>query len=175
MVDSLVDLKFKGIDRQIKRYTKVAETVDNPRMMPLVRAVGRVWRDNFNSEGRMVGGWRELSEMTRLVRSQRGYNPAHPILKQSGALYHAAIEAPVNGRRNVSADGAHYSLTDGRRKVDLRIEGTKVTNQFRQRGGTRGGRWSSPPRRFWFVSPEVVKAAKDALFKEIQTQLREVR
>lgn len=174
--DQLIKMTYRGLDRQQRRYRELVHIVQNPEPSPVVRAVAEVWRVNFDSEGSMVGGWRPLAEMTREVRKQRGFNPDYPILKQYGVLRRVAIESLVNAKgRSGSAlgKGAVMSWQGDGDRITLRISGKKVSNQFRMQSRKRGSaNYSSPPRRFWFTSPQVVRAAQTALIKSIRDEFR---
>src|SRR3990172_4992464 len=58
----------------------------------ITTAVANIWRENFDSEGRMVGGWADLRERTQEERAQMGLNPSNPILYRYGNLRAVAIE-----------------------------------------------------------------------------------
>jgi hypothetical protein len=171
-----ISLKFTGIDRVVKRNKNIYDVVENPRMSPIVSNIAKMWEVNFNTEGAMVGGWRDLTDETNKVRQARGYPPAHPILVQSGDLKRAAITSLINkGEYNesVNGDGVLMTYVAGHRQFKLNISGRKVTNQFRSQSRKRGSRnFSAPARRFWFVSPGVIAAAKDALLKDIKQRVR---
>jgi len=60
---------------------------DPTQMLYVVRSIGGQIFADFISEGRESGSkWQALSQTTRQVREERGYNPDGPILQQSGAL-----------------------------------------------------------------------------------------
>jgi len=63
----------------------------NEMMTPAVRAFGIEWRRNYAVEGRLYKEWAPLSAATMEKRRERGYDDAHPILKQSGSLWAGAI------------------------------------------------------------------------------------
>lgn len=176
MPDKVIELKFTGLDKQVKRLRRFQDVVEDPAMDPVIRDIAQVWRVNFDTEGGKVGGWRELAEMTQQVRQQRGFNPEHPILEQTGGLRHVAIDSLIrirsSGSRN--ADGASMRLTIGKAAATLYIEGRKVSNQFRARVRGRGG-FSRPPRRFWYVDDEVRAAAHRGLRKGILKEMKEFR
>lgn len=179
MPDNIINLRYTGLDAVQRRIQKVETVVKNPHPAPIVQNVARVWKVNYDAEGAMVGGWRELAEMTQRVREQRGFNPEHPILKQYGHLYRAAILSLIDARGRSgrsNQDGAAMSWRSSPGSIQLHIAGRKVSNQFRQQSRKRGSPiFSAPPRRFWFVNPQVVRAATEGLRKSINRELREVR
>lgn len=175
MSDNIVTLKYTGIDAQIRRMRRVEQVVENPTLDPVIRNVAKVWEVNFSTEGGKVGGWRELAEMTQAVRVERGFDPHHPILVQTGGFRRVAIERllSVTGSTSARTDGASMRLAIGRLSALLTIAGRKVSNQFRaqQRGGF--GAFSRPPRRFWYVDDEVKAAAhrglREGILRDIKT------
>lgn len=179
MADNLVNVKYSGIDRQIKRLLRAQDVIEDPRLTPVVNAIADIWKVNFDGEGSLVGGWRQLTPMTQKLRQSRGFNPEHPILEQTGGLRQAAVEAlsrTTSESLTVNADGAHMTYTSGKNRFQLTISGRKVANQFRNQSRRKGSaRFSSPPRRFWFVDPNVVKAAQNALIKGMMQEIRERR
>lgn len=179
MAEDFISLQYKGIDRVQRRMKRVEAVVRDPHPAPIVNNIAKVWKVNYNTEGSMVGGWRDLTQMTQQVRESRGFQPDHPILKQYGHLYQAAIESLVNARGRSgrsNQDGASMTWTSSNGRILLRIAGKKVSNQFRQQSRKRGSAiYSAPPRRFWFVNPAVVNAAKAGLLKSINKELREAR
>ncbi len=177
MAEQFITAKYTGIDREIRRFGRVETIVKDPNMAPIMNAIAEVWEVNFDAEGSMVGGWRELTESTQRLRQARGFGPDHPILKQTGALRSAAIEAlkSVKGKSAIySGSGVrmNYSSSDG--QAQAVIEGEKVTNQFRSRVRGRFG-FSAPPRRFWFVDSTVTNAASAALLKSVNEEIKKVR
>ena len=174
MSDRPITLTYKGIDRQVKRIRNLEQVVSDPSLDPVVRDIAKVWQVNFDTEGGKVGGWRELAEMTQAVRAERGFNPFHPILVQTGGLRRVAIERLLSatGSTTGRTDGASMRLAIGRLSALLTISGRKVSNQFRaqQRGGF--GAFSRPPRRFWYVDDEVRAAAHRGLRKGILDDIR---
>lgn len=78
---------------------------------PALTIVLRGIRRQFETEGRFFGSqWAGLAESTKRVRSSRGYQPDHPILRQSDELYDAAttrsaaIATEVSDRSTLSID-----------------------------------------------------------------------
>lgn len=175
MADKVVSLTYSGIDRQLKRLRRVQDVVEDPALAPVIRNIAKVWEVNFDTEGGKVGGWRELAEMTQLVRQSRGFNPDHPILEQTGGLRRAAIEAllNINGDGGRSEDGASMRLAIGHASALLTITGRKVSNQFRERVRGRRG-FSRPPRRFWYVDDEVKAAAHKGLRDGVLDEIRNI-
>lgn len=176
MSDNFVNVKYSGLDRNIRRMKLAEEAIEDPRLVPVVNAIADIWKVNFDTEGSLVGGWRPLSEMTQEVRRSRGFNPKHPILEQYGQLRYAAVEAlskTTSESLTVNADGAHMRYTSGKNRFELTISGRKVMNQFRNQSRKKGSAiFSAPPRRFWFVDNRVVDAARRALIEGIKKELR---
>ena len=174
-MDKVIELKYTGIDKQIKRMRRVSEVIQDPALDWVIRDIAKVWQVNFDTEGSKVGGWRELAELTQQVRQSRGFDPQHPILQQTGGLRRAAIDHLTRTRGNSSRaeDGASMRLTMGHASALLTISGRKVSNQFRERVRGRGGH-SRPPRRFWYVDDEVRAAAHKGLLRGILSDVRKV-
>lgn len=152
----------KGFDRTLKRIRDQQQILKDPDMSWPVRGAARVWDRNFRGEGSMVGGWKPLSPMTQRVRAARGYNPEHPILRQSGTLHRVAIRSLMDARSGKSSTGDGASMrfqTTGKGRALLTVSGAKVQNQF----GSQALRL--PRRRFWFVNGIVVDEAAKSLQK----------
>lgn len=173
MADQVISLKYQGIDRQIKKVRRVQAAVEDPALAPVIRNIAKVWEVNFDAEGSKVGGWRQLAEITQLMRQSRGFNPDHPILVQTGGLRRAAIDALLHADGDTARreNGASMRLSIGKASALLTITGRKVSNQFRERTRGRGG-ISRPPRRFWFVDDEVKAAAHKGLRDGILDEVR---
>lgn len=173
-----IDVTIKGLDKTIRRNQSMYDIVQTPKMAPIVSAIAVVWDTNFRTEGSLVGGWRPLTEQTNALRVSRGYPPVSPILVQSGDLKRAAVDSLIGkGEYNesVTGDGVLMTYVASERSFKLNISGKKVTNQFRSQSRKRGSaNYSAPPRRFWFVSPAVTDAAKNALLKGIKERLSRV-
>lgn len=177
MSDKVITLTYKGIDRQIRRFRRVEQVVEDPAMDPIIRDIAKVWQVNFDAEGSKVGGWLPLAEMTQAVRAERGYNPNHPILVQTGGLRRVAIERLLGARGSTSGrtEGASMRLAIGRASALLTITGYKVSNQFRSRQRRGFGAFSRPPRRFWYVDDEVRAAAHRGLRRGVIEDIRTVK
>jgi len=131
-----------------------------------LNGVGDIFKDNFDSEGRRVGGWAELAELTQAKRESFGMPPDHPIMFRDGALrdvvavYLSTANAPGSKSTNDSYSGhatqSSISVSDGKLTVDA--TGWKVSNQYDISGV--GGHVARP---FWFVDDSVMFAANSGL------------
>lgn len=168
---SLITVTYSGLDKAIANIATAKSKLSNVDTSMMVNAIAAVWKVNFDSEGSMVGGWRDLAESTQILREQRGFDPQHPILVQTGVLRRIAIDALLNakGPRRQFGPGVSMSYVGANNSATLRISGAKVDNQFRVRGPQR--ETSQPPRPFWFVDPTVEKAAADGLRKWLSMEI----
>jgi len=132
-------------------------------------AIANIWRDNFDSGGRMVGGWADLRERTQEERAQMGLNPSHPILYRYGNLRAVAIEffqniASSSGWGWTSAgdvdDGDMQAATyfrQGKDGATLSFSSVKAVHQY---GSSKA---YIPDRPFWFVDDSIIGASRDVI------------
>jgi hypothetical protein len=132
---------------------------------PMVRALGRGIWGNFEIEG-SVSSWQPLTEYTQLIRQERGHNPSHPILVQTGNLKGMAA-GTLKGYNTVSKSASAGGLTFVSSITTLgfqaTISGEKVANQY---GGTLEGAMHLPARPFWHISGDTANDMTDALITE---------
>ncbi len=180
--DALLQIMWRGIDSKIRAIKGLDNKLENIDMAPAVRGVGvgmqRYWRGGG-------AGWRRLSDMTQKARSERGYNPTHPILRQSGGLYEAAVEGPMSvrdGVRSARAVGpaSSYSRGGGSTyfsaymwpgRATMHISGDKVANHF---GGTTPEGFILPARPFWGLNEDMMDAAANELSDSLKDAVDEV-
>lgn len=130
-------------------------------------AIADIWRENFDSGGRLVGGWADLSERTMEERSQLGLNPSQPILYRYGNLRAIAVEffqgiATSSGWGWSSAsdigDGDMQAATyfrQGKDGATLSFSSVKAVHQY--------GSTNIPARPFWFVDDSIIGGARDVI------------
>lgn len=141
-------------------------------LIPLIRRFGSHTNRNFRNE--MWPGahrdWAPLTEYTQSEREERGYDPDHPILVQSGQLKRLASQPFMNwrnGQRSIrprtettpygenSPLSVNATLSPGR--FTATISGDRVKHQtaysISRRDGSRTG---VPPRPFWGLTKEML-------------------
>lgn len=182
---------FKFDTRQLVNTYKWLGTFDsvtrNPQVMDVgVKYLGRAIDRNFKAEGTpsMGGSWRELSEMTQDIRRQRGYNPKHPILQQSGQLRDVSAGTLLawgvgTGRAAAAGTGIKMAAWTGQLAFTAKVSGAKVANQYGgqteytyypDRPGQRGGSSSDlPARPFFGLTQAGTLQARDAIIRKIMT------
>jgi hypothetical protein len=180
---------YANLQPIIKRLQDLEKNLVDVDMSEAVQGAGKVWKANFENEGRDVGGWRELSEFTQNLREWRGYDASHPIMQQSGALYRAVAwpatfkgdsgnittpPTPMGGGGPTTASIEKYKSRVGT-KAELTISGDKVSNHY---GGENiGVGWTGshgyrlPRRPFWYVDDRVEQAVKEAVMEQIGKEL----
>lgn len=175
------NLKTSGLAQVQKKMLGLERDLGHPDLSYGVRAMARVWQQNFTSEGSMVGGWRDLSVYTQKKREERGFQPDHPILKQTGALERTTIRSltDARGARQSRGEGISMASIYSTLSVALRASGAKAENQTGGRSDIKGRRTKSrsriPARPFWFVNPEVSTAATRGIERWVQKMLRDYR
>lgn len=176
-----MEIDVVGLDRLVTKMQKFEKDIQNPDLSFGVRGMAKVWNDNFASEGGSVGGWRPLSAYTQKKREERGYNPQHPILVQSGALRRAVITTLMGARtaRSVRADGiAMTSVYHGLSAV-LNASGPKAENQTGARSDIKGQKTGTrsriPKRPFWYVDAQVEAGAADGIQRWVTKMLGEYK
>lgn len=181
------DVTVKGLKETTARIKRLEKGIKD---IPLNHAAGyiaEVWDDNYNGEGYAFGNWAGLGDATQRVREFRGYGKEHPILKQSGDLYKVAVLMPLkmSKRGGTTASGKLVagSIYEKNNRMDMYIQGEKVSNQFGESGEWdefdvlyKPGQteWSMPPRPFWFVNQVVIAAAAKGAQEGIDDMLRKV-
>jgi hypothetical protein len=170
----MLDIDVVGLTQLMSKMKKFKHDIQKPDLSFGVRGMARVWAENFSSEGSMVGGWRPLAPSTQKKRIERGFDPNHPILQQTGALRRVTITSllAARGPRSVSGDGiAMTSVYHGLSAV-LNSSGEKSKNQ---QGGKNEGGTRIPPRPYWFVDGRVTKAAEDGISRWVTKMLGDYR
>jgi hypothetical protein len=167
----MIEVTEKNFAKAMRRFGDQRQIIKNPDMSPPTRGVARVWNRNFQGEGIAVGVWPQLSPYTQRMRRARGYGPQSPILKQTGALYRAAVSSLMDARgpKNSTGKGVAMNLSmPDRGRAVMRISGEKVRNHYGHKAK------NIPARPFWFVNGAVVAEATKALERWYQQELREV-
>ncbi len=180
--NALLQVMWRGIDSKILAIKRLDSKLDNIDMAPVVRGVGEGMQKYWRGGG---VGWRPLSDMTQKARSERGYNPNHPILRQSGGLYEAAVEGPMSVRDGVRSarvvgPASSYSRGGGSTyfsaymwpgRATMHISGDKVANHF---GGITPEGFVIPPRPFWGLNPDMMDRATNELSDSLKDAVDEV-
>ena len=149
---------------------RVDDRLNNDRHKGLFTAVNRIgdlYLANFDSEGGMVGGWKDLKEYTNIVREQQGFPAEHPILRRDGALRDAMAIFLQKVRRTAllttrdsysQNETAVMANTFGDSTVVIEAKGWKVSNQY-----DTGGKYGHPARMMWWVDKRTIFAAKSGI------------
>lgn len=146
------------LDALIKFWPAAGYFDTTQAMSPAVRAIGAGWLDNYNSQGKRVGGWKPLKPYTQRERELRGYKPDRPVLFQSGALEAGAIRPFASWGDTQTKHSAQIAATPGSRAGSAMVwggsdeyvdSGTRQSKHVGwQAGGTRVAA-SVTPRRFF--------------------------
>lgn len=145
----------------------VQKKLRRPDLSYPVNAVGKMWQQNYRTEGGFVGGWASLAQTTIDNRRQQGYG-AGPIMIRNGGLYRTSadffatrkrggsrsITTPYGGKTPATATATLQFSTE---TAVLTISGPQVYNQW---PGIRNAR---PARPFWFTTQPVRYAARGAV------------
>lgn len=189
MANSFMEFKFdvKQLVRVYEWLDKFDATAKNPEVMDIgVKYLGQAIDRNFRNEGTpsFGGQWDNLSLYTQLIRSERGYPPAHPILVQSGTLRDVTAGTLSSwgvgtGRATVSGQGIRMAAWTGQLSFTAKISGPKVENQY---GGTmsRSGLPARstfddnnpgylPARPFFGLTHVAAIQAREAIVKKIMS------
>lgn len=155
------------------------DAVNDPIVMAAgVKHIGKGMAENFKSEGSYAGGaWAELSETTKRVRRQRGYNPEHPILQQSGGLKRITADTLSGWGESTSSQVGFAGNTGmvasvSRRRFQAIVRGPKVENHW---GGTVRLKDTDisvrlPRRRFFGITTTAADEANKAIFDKITSK-----
>lgn len=144
--------------------------------------VAGIFKDNYDSEGGLVGGWPELSQYALNIREWQGV-PATPILVRYGALRAIAIDYFLTAKAGSrdSAGGAYPFKTWSDQTVSGQLSvsgnqaslmltgGYKLLNQWGH--GNWGPMGDVPARPFWFVGPESIAAAREGVIEWIEKEV----
>lgn len=162
-----VVVTLKGWAEAHAYLERVKKTLRKPDPSKPVNAVGKMWQQNYKTEGGMVGGWAQLAQITIANRRQQGYG-AGPIMIRNSGLYRTSsdffatrkrggsrsITTPYGGKTKATATA---TLTFSTETAVLTISGPQVYNQW---PGIRNAR---PARPFWFTTQPVRNAARGAV------------
>lgn len=184
-----IDFKFdvRQLQNTYKWIGTFESVVEKPDVMDVgVKFIGRNIERNFNKEGTpaMGGGWAPLAAYTQVVRRDRGYNPEHPILQQTGELKDVVASPLANwkvGTQNQVASGRGIGMVawTGPLSFQAKISGRKVANHH---GGTMPASDQPasanfddnnpgylPARPFFALNQSGVIQARDAITRKIMT------
>lgn len=141
-------------------------------IVPIIRRFGYHTKRNFVQEMWPGGGqdWARLTPYTQDEREERGYDPEHPILVQSGQLKRLATEPFQNWRSTQRSirprteiapygDETPLSLTASLRpgRFETTMSGERVKHQTAYQVSRRdGSRVGVPPRPFWGITREMI-------------------
>ena len=71
--------------------------------------------ENFETEGRLVGGWKPLAPSTVAGRMREGYGGEHPILQKTGALRKSFYSTVFNTKAFISASSPYFAFHQSRK------------------------------------------------------------
>jgi hypothetical protein len=129
-----------------------------------IRRIGHDMQKQFSSEGSsLTRKWQPLAKMTQDTRTERGYNPQHPILQQSGKLRLITADALSSwsagrvGGTWTDSKGTSMSVSVAGRHMKASLSGPKAQNHWggnnsdkRQRKNKRGKTAFYVPARPFF-------------------------
>ena len=170
----MLSIDITGLAPLQGRMRSFHQKIQEPDHSWSIRQMAKVWERNFTAEGAAVGGWAELRPYTQEVRIERGYNPEHPILVQTGDLRRIVITSLQNARgpRSVSGRGIAMTSVYHGLQATLNASGAKAENQYGGKATLDGKpRARIPARPFWFVNDEVTTAAAHGLQKWVTKML----
>lgn len=177
-------IEARGLRENQRALRGIVERLGRPEkgLEEATHRVAGVFKDNYDSEGGLVGGWPELSEYALNIREWQGVPPG-PILVRYGSLRSMAVDF-FRTARSGSSDSAGSSTpfktwSDQTVSAQLGISGGVAT--LRLSGGYKllnqwgHGNWGPmgdvPARPFWFVNDEVVRAARDGVEEWIKDEV----
>jgi len=139
-----------------------------------LNSMGEVFEKNFISEGMLAGGWPQLAESTVEDRRSQGFGGEHPILIRYGDLrdwtataLRTASGSGTFGATDAGGKSIRVSINANRRGAIVIASGEKAQNQ-----NAAGNR---PARPYWFTTPVVQKAARDAAIETLDTTIKRAR
>lgn len=174
-----ITAKVEGINDWIKWLDNFESTARDPRTMSAgVKHIGIGMRRQFKSEGGWAGeNWRGLSDYTQLVRENRGYDPKHPILVQSGGLRSVTADALAAYLTETtssvkSAPGARMAAYSMPLEFRASASGPKVDNHrgtkvMRGLMTNNPGQAVVPPRPFFGFTNTDADKAFQAIFERL--------
>jgi len=146
---------------------------DSDMLVPFIRRFGSATVQNFRQEMWPGHGqdWAKLTVYTQEERSDRGYEPEHPILQQSGQLKNLATTPFTNWRFGqksirtktaVAPYGEETALVVAASIVKTTftatISGERVKNQMAYHTSRRDGTSVGvPPRPFWGLTSDILQ------------------
>lgn len=174
------DIEVVGVARVIAHLAKLQSGLQEPTkgLENATNYVAKVFRQNYDSEGGLVGGWEDLAEKTQSIRSWQGFEPEHPIMVRYDSLRHIAVtffETAKAGYRASSTDGysdqtVEGSLTISGSRATLSIGGGyKILNQFGYPDTNGSG--DNPARPYWFINAQVVDEAQHGVVDWIKDEV----
>ena len=109
--------RIEGVPELSRILMTTARKVSSLKV-PLWRASKLILADveeNFETEGRLVGGWKPLAPSTVAGRMREGYGGEHPILQKTGALRQSFYSRVDNRRAFVSASSPYFAFHQSRK------------------------------------------------------------
>jgi len=178
-----------GVAQALAGIAKIVRGLQNPQsgLEGATHAIAKIFAQNFEGEGSLVGGWDDLSEYTQRIREWQGFDPEKPILFRYGSLRKIAVDFFESARMGeVASHGADFpartwsdqqvtgSLTmhqgNSGSTATLQIQGSyKILNQFGH--GNAFGYSDNPARPYWFVNPATGQAARDAIIQWVKDEV----
>lgn len=142
-----------------------------------VKNIGIGMQSQFRTEGRKYSTpWRALSMTTRKLRDDRGYNPEHPILVQSGILKSVTADALRAYTTSTTAmmragDGASMMASSMPLVFTAKASGEKVRNHWGGRVKFPDGKTGKiPSRPFFGFGDFEAQMAWEAIYRRLITQ-----
>lgn len=160
-------LRIKAVDRVVHRSGKDVS-------IAALNAMGKIFEDNFKTEGGGVGGWRDLEDSTIANRVALGFPGSHPILIRYGDLRQwtatALSDADGSGTFGaVDAQGKDINITikAGNSGTTVTASGVKSLNQNPTK--------YAAARPYWFTTTVVQQAARKAAVRALAANIRKMR
>jgi phage gpG-like protein len=105
-------IEVKGVKEIDKRLLDIKSTIKDLR--PVFGGTEKVlrneWKENFEKEGSYKSKWEGLSVRTQADRKNKGYSPAHPILRRSGGLLSGVIGKNSTTVKRIDKDSAEFGV-----------------------------------------------------------------
>jgi len=165
-----IEVSMPGITQAYEHLKKIGEYIEEDAGKDITKAgfnaLGRLFEQNFDSEGKFVGGWPQLRERTVEDRERKGFSGSHPIMVR----YRDLRDTTATALRIAGGSGT-FSATDpdgGQIRVELQIGDD---GGYARAFGDKAILQKAGPRRrarpYWFTtgpaSREVHKRATEVL------------
>lgn len=182
----MIDFRIQATNlTQVRaRLDKIIRNLNDPKegLERATHKVAGIFKENYDNEGSMVGGWPALSDYALNIRQWQGVPPG-PILVRYGALRAIAVEFFQTARAGSSASaGGSYPFktwSDQTVTGQLNVSGPRATlilggsyKILNQWGHENWGPMSDVPARpFWFVGPQSIAASRDGIVEWIEDEV----